>query len=292
MLKSTKIGAVVLGSFLIMSQFNTKEAVAPETENKRTLSAHSVRGAYIPFREDQIESTTATNTKNINPTAKATNTTKTANTTQIRTTSTTTTKRILTMQTTTSENITTTTETEPILLEPISDIPEYYEYYDNWFWVGDSRTVGLAQALPFDIEYMAEVGMGLDWFFENQFTVFELRGYNVVFNLGVNDMGNIYNYIDLYNNMPQEFIDNNNIFIVSVNPIDDYLASSNGYQVSNQQVYDFNIALADNLRSDFYFIDTYTYLSNYGFDTLDGLHYDNNTYLDIYNYVISTITGS
>lgn len=149
--------------------------------------------------------------------------------------------------------------------------------YDSWYWVGDSRTVGLSYF--YDISYTAKVGCGINYFIQNSAYVYDLRGYNIVFNLGVNDLGNIWDYIYLYNNMPEDFISGNNIIVMSVNPC------NGGYSYLNSQIADFNTTMQDNLREDITFLDSYNYLQNIGFTTTDGLHYTSNTYIDIYNFV-------
>ena len=106
--------------------------------------------------------------------------------------------------------------------------------YKDIFWVGDSRTVGLGSSvLGFSAtnnsiindSMCASVGQGLDWFTSDAITskrneIYALKGYNVIFNLGVNDYsGADQKYIDFYNNLPEDFIKNNNVCVMSVNPI-------------------------------------------------------------------------
>ena len=60
--------------------------------------------------------------------------------------------------------------------------------YDKWIWIGDSRTVGMQKVT--DMEAIAINGAKYAFFDDNFDDINALRGYNIVFNLGVNDLGN------------------------------------------------------------------------------------------------------
>lgn len=177
---------------------------------------------------------------------------------------------------------------ETVVETPVTDDISY-PYHDSWLWIGDSRTVGMSQFVS--ITRFAECGMGLNWFLENAETIYEYRDQTIVINLGVNDLGNVYNYLNTFRNMPEEFVQSNYIYIMSVNPVDEVKERQYGYIVSNAAIENFNSIIRDNLRDDFYFIDTYSYLINDGFSTVDGLHYDGNTYIKIHDFMIDTIMG-
>ena len=165
-----------------------------------------------------------------------------------------------------------------------------YYYYDDWLWVGHSRIVGMAGSVP--MTYLAKSGMGLDWIQENYEELCSFRNHTIVFNFGINDYWNVYNYANFYNNLPEEFIENNCIYVITENPVDEVKQYSYGYSSKNSTIEWFNENLRINLRDEIYFLDTYHYLMEDGFDTLDGIHYDHNTNIKIYNYIVNTIKGT
>ena len=153
--------------------------------------------------------------------------------------------------------------------------------YDEYYWVGDSRTVGLSSIT--NIDCTAKVGAGIELLRSNIYNITSLRGNNIIFNLGVNDLHNVNSYLEIYNNLPEEFLANNNVFVLSVNPC------NCDYEYLNDDIEYFNETMKNGLRSDISFIDSYTYMIENGFYTSDGLHYINSTYSDVYNHVIEII---
>lgn len=204
----------------------------------------------------------------------------------LSTTTSTTTSTTSTTSTTTTTTTTTTTEPETTFVYE-TDAPRSYEHFDNYLWVGHSRIVGLANSVG--IEYYGQVGSGISYLNSIRDSLLQYSGYNIIFNAGINDYGNINSYINFFNSLPDEFLVNNRIFVMSENPVDEAKERSYGYSVTNSTIEWFNENLKNNLRDDIYFINTYGYLMNNGYDTADGIHYRSNTYIDIYNYMINTI---
>lgn len=159
-------------------------------------------------------------------------------------------------------------------------MPRIDSEYAEWFWVGDSRTVGMARGI--DIDYIGKVGAGISLFRNNYDQICQIRDKTVIINLGVNDLDSGA-YLRLYNSLPDEFLDNNKVIVLSVNPCD------GSYQYLNSRIETFNSAMADGLDSRITFLDSYTFLMWQGFATVDGLHYTNNTYVDIYNFVFDSL---
>lgn len=191
----------------------------------------------------------------------------------------------------TDEEINRNDDTEENIEEDIEDSIQIinsggYDHYDNWIWVGDSRTVGMSNNIG--LYYLAKSGEGLDWFSSVSNELYDLKGYNIIINFGINDWWNVLNYANFYNNMPEEVFKYNKVFFVSVNPVDE----SYGYVGFNSTVQWFNENLRNNIRNDIIYIDTYSYLIDNGFSTIDGIHYDYNTDVNIYNYVVNTIIGT
>lgn len=153
-----------------------------------------------------------------------------------------------------------------------------YNRNGSYLFIGDSRTVGMSYFEP--MEYFAEVSCGLSYFYDNYDAITAYRGYNIVFNLGVNDLYRLNDYINMYWNLPQEFVENNHIIVVSVNPTD------GSYSHLNSDIDWYNSNLSISLPEGFEWIDTNSYLRSIGFSTSDGLHYQGNTYCDIYNAIV------
>ena len=156
--------------------------------------------------------------------------------------------------------------------------------YSEWFWIGDSRTVGLSYSVA--IDYLGEIGVGIALLNRNHDSICQIRNKTVIFNLGVNDLHNSGAYLNWYNNLPDEFLDNNTVIVMSVNPC------SGSSQGLNSGIESFNAKLRDGLDSRITFLDSYTYLNVHGFATTDGLHYTSGTYVDIYNFVYDSIYGA
>lgn len=159
-------------------------------------------------------------------------------------------------------------------------LPRIDSEFEEWFWVGDSRTVGLSRYVA--IDNVAKVGAGIGLFRNNYDQICQIRNKTVIINLGVNDLDSGA-YLRLYNSLPDEFLDNNKVIFLSVNPCDC------GYSYLNSRIEAFNNAMRDGLDSRITFLDSYTYLMWNGYGTTDGLHYTSNTYIDIYNFVYDSI---
>ena len=162
-------------------------------------------------------------------------------------------------------------------------LPRIDSEYADMFWIGDSRTVGLSYNVA--IDYLGEIGVGIALLNRNHDSICQIRNKTVVFNLGVNDLHNIRAYLNWYNSLPDEFLDNNKVIVLSVNPC------SGTYQRLNSGIEDFNNTMKDGLDSRITFLDSYGYLNWKGFSTGDGLHYTSGTYIDIYNFVNDSINN-
>lgn len=167
------------------------------------------------------------------------------------------------------------------------------EVENRLLYVGDSRIVGMKSVLENNnIDYIAEVGKGYDWYKNVALATIEEKLQNnsnliVVLSLGVNDLNNIDNYISAYKDLISKY-SNNSIYIMSVTPVDESKAGASGYSVTNTAIEAFNKKLSENFSSNY--IDIYSNLTNIG--TTDGLHYDNDTYKRINSLVSSSISNS
>ena len=160
-------------------------------------------------------------------------------------------------------------------------LPRIDSEYADMFWIGDSRTVGLSYNVA--IDYLGEVGIGIALLSRNYESITQIRNKTIIFNLGVNDLHNSRAYLNWYNSLPDEFLDNNKVIVLSVNPC------SGSYARLNSGIEEFNNIVRDGLDSRITFLDSYSFLNWNSFATVDGLHYTSGTYIDIYNFVNDSI---
>ena len=165
-------------------------------------------------------------------------------------------------------------------------------------FVGDSRTVGMClnNALCDDTSLcetrtcLARSGAGINWFSSQISEIESSYSTNIVINMGVNDIAGNTNatsvaldYYDLFEQLAEDN-PNKNIYIMSVNPVDE------GENVSNTNIREFNVAIQTYINNsrlnNLFYLDTNNDLI---FTTTDGLHYDNATYRRIYRYVLGRV---
>lgn len=164
-------------------------------------------------------------------------------------------------------------------------------------FVGDSRTVGLGQVIGGSPKYIGKIGEGYEWLIRKAVKELEkeLQEYpasSVVLNFGINDLGNITNYILYYQSLFAKYPDAA-FHVVSIHPIEQKLAKRAGYCVTNEQIELFNTQMRAAFPGNF--IDTYSYLMNQNYivskgkSTVDGVHYTAAGYQAIYNYIMTQI---
>lgn len=164
----------------------------------------------------------------------------------------------------------------------------------NVILIGDSRFRGMCDSVTLDdnTNCVAEVGKGYNWLVSNSVVsqIDELIKANpnsyVVINLGVNDFndyGNASSYANYYNNLTGKYPDIK-LIVVSVNPIDDGVASKYGYTAKNSGVVTFNNKIKPLLNSKISYCDTYSKIKS-NFKTSDGIHYTADTYSNIYKEI-------
>ena len=166
-----------------------------------------------------------------------------------------------------------------------SNVPEH-----SILFVGDSRTVSMGEAVHDSCTYIGKEGEGYQWFADDG--IFTLRtllendpSQTVVYNLGVNDPENVSLYVELYQNLSREFTDTP-FYYLSVNPLSDDAQCN----TTNDMILEFN----QTLKSAFpdHYLDCYDYLTEQGYDTVDGLHYTENCSILIHNYVVDQILAN
>ena len=152
--------------------------------------------------------------------------------------------------------------------------------------VGDSRFVQMQNSVGANsCTWIAESGKGYNWFNENAIARIDGcvgKGSKILINLGVNDPGNINNYLALVNAKAAEWVGKGaTVYYASVNPV-----WENPY-VTEEQVENFNNQMRNGLSGNVRWIDSHSYLNTIGYRLVDGLHYSSETYQNLYAYYMS-----
>ena len=183
--------------------------------------------------------------------------------------------------------------------------------YDRVYWVGDSRTVGIAGLIKKDVSpnvsFICKGSQGLEWFRKTAFKQLYSQVRNrpkqekkaVIINLGVNDLYNINAYLRVMPEYARKLKAYKcKMYYMSVNPVNSAMMRNfthrNPYR-SEKKVHDFNQKIYKGLctgkSKTFTYIDCCSYLERKGWISnrydggiLDGLHYSNATSLKIYQY--------
>ncbi len=154
--------------------------------------------------------------------------------------------------------------------------------------VGDSRFVQMqANVGENSCTWIAESGKGYTWFTENAIARVDGcvgKGSKILINLGVNDPGNLNNYLEIVNAKAAEWTGKGaKVYYASVNPV-----WENPY-VTEEQVEYFNSQMQNGLSGDITWIDSHSYLNTIGYKLVDGLHFNAETYQNLYAYYMSCL---
>jgi hypothetical protein len=195
--------------------------------------------------------------------------------------------------------------------------------YSKVVFVGDSRTVRMNQTLRTQnctanlegVKFVASSSQGLSWFKSTGYNTLLNEVYSanadadhpvaVVFNLGINDLSNVSEYVTYMNQIAEELKELNcKLFYMSLNPINSTMIDKKGLiHREEAAVRNFNSTIRTGLAANYTYIDTYSWLMKTGFGTDsglngqntgvdDGLHYTVNTYKRIYDRCISIVNAS
>lgn len=190
--------------------------------------------------------------------------------------------------------------------------------FDHIIFVGDSRVYRMEMALRAqfgfkateDVSFIYQSAEGLKWFKSqgyiqlmqsiNEWNVGGVGRTAVIFNLGINDLTNIDNYIAYMNSIAPALNGKNcSLYYMSLNPANSKILKQNGAFVrAEADVRAFNQRLKTELPG-YQYIDTYSFLMNTGFfydagvgtdnGQDDGLHYSTRTYKRIYDFALNHI---
>ena len=154
--------------------------------------------------------------------------------------------------------------------------------------VGDSRFVQMQENVgPNSCTWIAENGKGYNWLNETAMARIDGcvgKGSKVLINLGVNDPEYVNKYCELVNAKAAEWVGRGaKVYYASVNPV-----WENPY-TTEDEVHYFNTQMQNGLSANVHWIDSHTYLESIGFKLVDGLHYNSETYQNIFAYYMSCL---
>ena len=161
-------------------------------------------------------------------------------------------------------------------------------------FVGDSRTLGCRDAFgksprKDDCLFVGRVGEGCAWFREEglaemEDAIDENPALPVVLNFGVNDPDQISQYLAVYTEMIQQHPDTD-FYFLSVNPVEEEKMPEEALELVNNG----NISLLNEALKDAWpdrYLDSSSMLLKDGFETVDGIHFTEKTYLAIHDFVV------
>lgn len=177
-------------------------------------------------------------------------------------------------------------------------VAEFSESTQGYIFIGDSRFVGMDMTVNVEDKenqfLIAECGMGLKWLKDTaepeaeqiKTAHPEITEWHLIIGLGVNDRYNK----DAYKTEIERLAKDNSIYYVSCNPLQILDPEDTDKIIEeNIEVDNFNEMLKGISNIDLY-IDTNSYMKENGYQTVDELHYTNNTYKEIYNYIETSIS--
>lgn len=186
-----------------------------------------------------------------------------------------------------------------VIVRRVSNASEDYKEIDDnigVIFLGDSRFVAIDEAVDLSSKentfVVAKVGEGYQWLTDTALPkitkiVNDNPSYTkwiIISGLGVNDPKNVDSYMKIYETLSHDF----SLVLLTVNPLEESKATQTGYNYKSftNNIKKFN----DKIKSSGHtYIDTYSYLMDNGFSTADGVHYQNDTNRDIYDYVINEL---
>ena len=149
-------------------------------------------------------------------------------------------------------------------------------------FIGDSRTVGMHNAVGGKDTWSCKSGEGLDWMKSTGVPQIEDKIDNktgIIILMGVNDLYNADKYVTYINEQAKKWVAKGaKVYFNSVMPC------KGSYANRNVSIQDFNKKLKVKLKNVKY-INSYSYMTKQGFDSPDGLHYNAATYKKVYKYI-------
>lgn len=170
---------------------------------------------------------------------------------------------------------------------------------DFTIYIGDSRTVGMCSYVSLSSSEDCSItkgGEGYPWLTGSSVSssldslIGEHPNSYIVINMGTNSglsNSEAKEYATFYNSLASKYT-SSKVVAVSVTQVDPTVAKASGMytdiDIDTNSVSDFNKALKKNLSSSVKYCDVYSSIAN-NYRTIDGVHYDENTYKSIYNAI-------
>lgn len=195
--------------------------------------------------------------------------------------------------------------------------------YKRVVFVGDSRTVRTEKTLKmsgyspaaYNISFIASTGQGLSWLKETGYQQLLSKVGNstsklgkptaVIFNLGVNDLSNVSEYVQYMKSIAPELEKRGcKLYYMSVNPVNNVMVKTSDKKSRPEAtIRSFNSKIKSQLCGKYgayTYLNSYDYLMKYGYGTDagkegydigadDGLHYTTKTTKRIFRYCINSI---
>lgn len=157
-------------------------------------------------------------------------------------------------------------------------------------FVGDSRFVQMKNATgDTSCVWIAKGSQGYNWFVDTavpKLDDMDVSGAKILINLGVNDVGNVDSYIATINQKAAEWTQEGaEVYYSSVNPVED------GRFVKREDVENFNRKMQESITDQIHWVDSFSYLQQSGYTLLDGVHFDKNTYKNLYSFYLTSLAG-
>ena len=167
--------------------------------------------------------------------------------------------------------------------------PEEKKGFEGVIMIGDSRTIGMQKAMagrPDPFLYIGQSGEGYSWLTDYALKEMDIAikahpSWPVVLNLGVNDTELVMDYISLYQSFAGRYPDTS-FFYLSVNPL-----TKESVSVTDDEVVIFNRSLKMAFPESY--LDSYSVLKREGFESADGVHYSDDTYRRIHEFILDEL---
>ncbi|MCI9139398.1 hypothetical protein D7X25_30285 [bacterium 1XD42-8] len=162
--------------------------------------------------------------------------------------------------------------------------------------IGDSRTRDMEEVTKGisheHVFFIAEDGQGYQWFVNKAQgkandiirSHGEIENWIILINLGINDIMNLSSYKKEYIRLHKEEWRGHHIYVTAVNPVVPELCTS----VSNFNIYQFNEKMEEIEEAGIPFINI-TFFVEEHMNTKDGLHFDGETSIKIYEKYLKNI---
>ena len=164
--------------------------------------------------------------------------------------------------------------------------------FNKSIFIGDSRTVGMQQSVESNSSdvWSCKGSMGYDWMVSTGVPQIESQvtnGTAIFIWMGINGLEGT----DAYANKYISYIDKKaeewakkgaTTYFVSIGPVNETIETQYGYSTKNSDIEYFNKAVKQGLKKA-EFIDIYSNMKSNGFGTSDGLHYNVDTYKEVYS---------